>query len=63
MEPRQVAAFAMRAKGLDPGDLELLAAIAVQVRVALHRHASKGFIFRVGGKRCVCGSVPAMPAK
>ena len=58
LETRQVAAFAMRAKGLDTGDLELLAAIVVQVRVALHRLAAKGLIFRIGGKHCVWGNAP-----
>ena len=58
MTARQVAEYAMRAKGMDSGDAELRGAIIVQVRVALHRLAAKGLIFRIGGESCVWWRLP-----
>lgn len=58
MTARQVAEYAMRVKGMDIGDPELRAAITVQVRVALHRLAVKGLIFRIGGGPCVWWRLP-----
>lgn len=57
---RQVVEAAMRTKGLDTGDLQLRAVITGQIRMALYHLATKGFILRIGGKRCVWGRLPAV---
>ncbi len=56
---RPVVEGAMRTKGPDTADRPLRRVVTGQVRMAFYRLSSKGFIFRIGGKRCVWGNMPA----
>jgi hypothetical protein len=47
MSARQVAEYAMRAKGLPVGNAPILASITVQVRVALGRLEGKGRVVKI----------------
>jgi hypothetical protein len=47
LSARQVAEYAMRAKGLPVGNAPILASIAVQVRVALGRLEARGVVVKI----------------
>ena len=47
MSARQVAEYAMRAKGLPTDNAPILASIAVRVRVALGRLEDRGLVVRI----------------
>ena len=47
MSARQVAEYAMRAKGLPTDNAPILASITVQVRVALGRLGARGVVMKI----------------
>jgi hypothetical protein len=57
---RQVAVWAMLAKGLDADDDAIRLAITKQIRVALHRLAARGAIWRVGQRPSVWWGLPVV---